>query len=114
MWTWRLLLPWKGMVALAYFSHKVLRWLGPWLMLTGFAANLWLLGNPLFRAIFFGQLVLYGLGLGAALVRHVPILGLAASAARYFLVLNAALLLGFARFALGAARPFWSTAPRTS
>src|SRR3989442_1325390 len=114
LWTWRLLLPDKGLVAFAYFSHKVLRWLGPWLMLTGFAANLWLLENPFFRAIFFGQLVLYGLGLGAALVRRVPILGLAASAARYFLVLNAALLLGFARFALGAARPFWSTAPRTS
>lgn len=112
IWTWRLLLPWKGMVALAYFSHKVLRWLGPWLMLMGLGANLWLLGTPFFRLLFFGQLVFYGLGLGAALVHHIPILGAAASGVRYFLVLNAALLLGFARFALRVARPFWSTAPR--
>src|SRR5438132_253844 len=33
LWTWRLLLPDKGLVAFSYFSHKVLRWLGPWLML---------------------------------------------------------------------------------
>jgi cellulose synthase/poly-beta-1,6-N-acetylglucosamine synthase-like glycosyltransferase len=112
IWTWRLLLPWKGMVALAYFSHKVLRWLGPWLMLMGFGANLWSLGTPFFRVLFIGQLGLYGLGIGAALIRHVPILGAAASGVRYFLVLNAALLLGFARFALGIERPFWSTAPR--
>jgi cellulose synthase/poly-beta-1,6-N-acetylglucosamine synthase-like glycosyltransferase len=112
IWTWRLLLPWKGMLALTYFSHKVLRWLGPWLMLIGFWGNLWLLGTPLFRLLFFGQLVFYGLGLSAVLVHQVPILGLAASGIRYFLVLNAALLLGLVRFAMGVERPFWSIAAR--
>ena len=112
LWTWRLLLPWKGMVAVAYFSHKVLRWFGPWFMLVGFVANLWLLDRPVFQALFVGQLVLYGLAAAATLVRHVPILGKAATAARYFLVLNAAVLLGFIRFALGIARPTWDTAPR--
>ena len=112
IWTWRLLLPWKGIVSLVYFSHKVLRWFGPWLMLTGFVANLWLLGSPLFWWIFFAQLGFYGLGVIAALVRSVPILGVAASGARYFIVLNAALLIGFLRFALGAQRPFWGIAPR--
>jgi cellulose synthase/poly-beta-1,6-N-acetylglucosamine synthase-like glycosyltransferase len=112
IWTWPLLLPWKGMVAVAYFSHKILRWLGPWLMLLGLAANLTLLGRPAFQLLLLGQTVFYGLGLGAALLHRVPILGAAASAVRYFLVLNAALLLGFARFAVGAARPYWRTAPR--
>ncbi len=109
LWTWPLLLPWRGMVALSYFSHKVLRWLGPWLMLTSFVASLGLLGHPLFRWLFFGQLGFYGLGLIAALA---PLLRLAASGARYFIALNVALLLGFVRFTLGAQRPFWSTAPR--
>ena len=106
-WTWRLLLPWNGMVAFSYFSHKVLRWLGPWLMLTGFAANLLLLGSPFFRALCFGQLAFYGLGALAPAIR------LAASAARYFIALNAGLGLGSVRFVLGLQRPFWSTAPRS-
>jgi cellulose synthase/poly-beta-1,6-N-acetylglucosamine synthase-like glycosyltransferase len=113
LWTWRLLLPRKGMVAVAYFSHKVLRWLGPWLLLTAFAANLLLLGGPLFEWLFLGQLGLYGLGALAPVVRTVPLLGAAAAAARYFIVLNAGLGLGFVRFALGLQRPFWSTVPRS-
>jgi len=110
--TWPLLLPWKGMVALAYASHKVLRWLGPWLMLVGFGANLWLLGVPFYRFLFLCQLACYGLALLAPWVRRVPVVGPAAVALRYFLVLNAALLLGFTEFARGAARPFWSRTPR--
>ena len=106
-WTWRLLLPWNGMVAFSYFSHKVLRWLGPWLMLTGFAANLLLLGSPFFRALCLGQLAFYGLGALAPAIR------LAASAARYFIALNAGLGLGSVRFVLGLQRPFWNTAPRS-
>lgn len=111
-WTWRLLLPWKGMVALAYLSHKVLRWFGPWFLLTGFIANLWLLDIAFFQMLFAGQLLVYGLGIGATIVHRVPVLGKAATGARYFLVLNAALLLGFVRFALGLARPTWDSTPR--
>ncbi|MBI4526178.1 MAG: glycosyltransferase family 2 protein [Deltaproteobacteria bacterium] len=111
-WTWRLLLPWQGMVALTYFSHKVLRWLGPWLMLFGFGGNLWLLGDPVFEMIFIGQISFYGLGLSAGLFRRLPVLGFVAFAARYFLVLNAGLFVGFAHLSLGMARPFWATAPR--
>lgn len=112
LWTWRLLLPWKGMVALAYLSHKVFRWFGPWFMLAGFTANLWLLDSVLFQSLFAGQVLVYGLGIGATLVRHVPVLGKAATGVRYFLVLNAALLLGFVRFFMGVARPTWNTTPR--
>jgi cellulose synthase/poly-beta-1,6-N-acetylglucosamine synthase-like glycosyltransferase len=111
-WTWRLLLPAEGMIALAYFSHKVLRWLGPWFMLAGFAGNLLLLGDPLFNILFFGQVSFYVLGLGAALLRRVPFVGVLATAAHYFLILNAGLLLGFARLTVGLARPTWATTPR--
>ena len=107
LWTWRLLLPAKGMVAFSYFSHKVLRWLGPWLMLAGFAANLFLLGRPVFRWLFLGQLAFYGLGALA------PVVWIVASAARYFVTLNAGLGVGFVRLALGLQRPFWSTEPRS-
>lgn len=112
IWTWRLLLPWKGMVALAYFSHKVLRWLGPWFMLAGFLGNLWLLEYRFFRLLFLIQAAFYALALVASPVKQLPILGRVACAARYAVMLNAALLLGFVRFALGLQRGFWSPAPR--
>lgn len=111
-WTWRLLLPWKGMIALTYFSHKVLRWLGPWLMLAGLVGNLVLIGHPLFTVALLGQLVFYGLALGCKLLRPLPAVGRLASAARYFLVLNAGLFCGFLRLVSGAARPTWAAAPR--
>jgi len=109
LWTWKLLLPWKGLVSIAYFSHKVLRWFGPWLMVIAFIANLWLLGTPFFQILFILQLILYGLGLSPGFVR---LLGKVAVGLHFFLVLNAALLLGFVRFALGLAHPFWSTTSR--
>lgn len=112
LWTWRLLLPWKGMLAFAYFSHKILRWLGPWFLITGFLATLPLLGHPLFQWLFFAQLGFYALGLLAAPVNRLPLLRHVASGARYFIILNAGLLLGSLRFAFGLQRPFWGTVPR--
>lgn len=110
--TWTLLLPWKGMVAFAYASHKLPRWLGPFLLLAGFWANLGLVGIPFYRLLLLGQLTCYSLALAGPWIRRAPAVGAAALALRYFLVLNAALLLGFVQFACGAARPFWTTAPR--
>ena len=94
------------MVAFSYFSHKVLRWLGAWLLLSGFVANLFVLASPFFWWLFLGQLAFYVLGFIAPAVRA------AASAAQYFIALNAGLGLGSVRFVLGLQRPFWSTTPR--
>lgn len=113
-WTWRLLLPWHGMVALAYFSHKVLRWLGPWFMLAALAGNILLLGDPFFNMLFLAQLSFYVLALGGGRLGPLPAVGRPAVAAHYFLILNAGLFLGLARLAVGAARPTWATAPRKS
>ena len=62
--------------------------------------------------LFLSQLAGCGLALLAPWVRRVPVVGRGAAALRYFLVLNAALLLGFAQFARGAAGPSWSRTPR--
>lgn len=110
--TWRLLLPRWGTVALAYWSHKVLRLLGPWLLLAAFGGSLALADRPLFRALVLAQAALYGLGFSAGLVRAVPILGAAASAARFFIALNAGLLAGLVRFACRRAGPMWQPTPR--
>ncbi len=111
-WTWRLLLPSCGMIALIYFSHKVLRWLGPWFMLAGLVGSLLLIDDPLFECLLGAQAVFYFLASAGALLRPLPAVGKLAVAARYFVILNAGLLLGLLRLSLGAARPTWATAPR--
>src|SRR5439155_25473485 len=75
-WTWPLLLPWKGMVALAYFSHKVLRSPGPLLLLIAFLANVSLLAHPLCRWLLAAQVGFYSLGLLATRLRVAPVVRL--------------------------------------
>ena len=108
--TWRLLSPLRGMLALAYFSHKVLRWLGPWFLLLALGANLLLFRHPLFRWLLLAQLGFYALGILAGLLRPIPLLGRIAGAVRHFLTINAALWLGSLRFVFRLQRPFWTTA----
>jgi cellulose synthase/poly-beta-1,6-N-acetylglucosamine synthase-like glycosyltransferase len=111
-WTWRLLLPWRGMVALAYASHKVVRWLGPWLLLAALTGSLALADQPLYRGLLAAQLAAYALAAAAPALRGVPALGRAASVARFFVILNVGLALGWVRFVLGRQRPIWTVAPR--
>ncbi len=112
--TWRLLLPQWGTVALAYWSHKAFRLLGPWILFTAMAANLWLLNRRVFQALLLMQATVYGLGLAAGRLRVIPVVGKAAIAARYFLLLNAALAVGCLKFLFGMARPTWDRTQRPS
>ena len=56
---WRLLLPWKGWVEFVFWSHKVLRWCTPLLLVGIFASNAQLLAFPLYRTLFVLQVVFY-------------------------------------------------------
>jgi biofilm PGA synthesis N-glycosyltransferase PgaC len=112
--TWRLLLPGRGLVAVCYWSHKVLRWMGPWLLLIAVTSNLWLLDRPWAVAVFSAQVSFYTLGFAAPLLRHLPLVGRIASGAWYFMVLNAALFLGAVKYITGRAAPVWKATPRTA
>ena len=112
--TWRLLLPRHGMLAVSYWSHKVLRWMGPGLLAAAAASNLFLLDRPWGRGLFAAQLTGYGLAALAPRLRRVPGIGRLAAAARYFVVLNAALAWGFLRCLRGQAGPAWQTTSRTA
>jgi len=70
-------------------------------------------GHWPFEIFLLAQLAFYALALGGTLLRPLPGVGRVASTARYFVVLNAGLFLGLLRLSVGAARPTWSTAPRT-
>jgi cellulose synthase/poly-beta-1,6-N-acetylglucosamine synthase-like glycosyltransferase len=112
--TWRLLLPQWGTVALAYWSHKTLRLLGPWILLIALVGNVWALNHWGYQVLFVVQATVYGLGISAGRVRVIPVVGKVAVAARYFLVLNAALAVGCLKFMFGMARPTWDRTQRVS
>lgn len=112
--TWRLLMPGQGMLAVSYWSHKVLRWTGPWLLIVAFASNLWLVDRSWAQALLGAQASAYTLGFVSPLLRRVPLIGRTATAAWYFMVLNVALLLGTVKYLAGRAAPVWQTTPRTA
>jgi hypothetical protein len=112
--TWRLLLPQHGLVSLAYWSHKVFRLLGPWILLAAMAGNLWLLDQWVYCGLLVIQIAVYGLSLSGERLREIPFIGRAAIAARYFVVLNCALALGSLKFMFGMARPTWDRTQRST
>ena len=112
--TWPLLLPNYGMLALCYWSHKILRWIGPGLLVTAFVSTCWLVDEPWGRALLGAQIAVYGLGLAASWLQSLPILGPVSTGVWYFMVLNAALLLGAWKYLSGRAAPVWQRTPRTA
>lgn len=104
-----LLTPWRHpWVAFQLFSHKILRWLVPVLLiviLAGTAANLYV---PLLRLFFAAQIAFYGLG-AACLFRpfhkHWKPLGIPL----FFCTLNAAALVGMLQILRGNKFTTWET-----
>ncbi len=90
--------PLRGLAAIQYLSHKVLRWLAPFFMIAAFATNLGLLQLPFYRWTMIAQAMFYALallghGLQGAGVRWWP-----AQVPFYFCFANAASLMGFVRY----------------
>jgi cellulose synthase/poly-beta-1,6-N-acetylglucosamine synthase-like glycosyltransferase len=102
--------PLRGMPALGYWSHKVLRWVVPFLMLGMLAANLALATEPLYALFLIPQLLAYAIGLQGLLPR--PIEHRLVRPVRYFFLMNLALFIGFFRFVRGTQRVTWERAAR--
>jgi cellulose synthase/poly-beta-1,6-N-acetylglucosamine synthase-like glycosyltransferase len=100
-----------GWVALSFFSHKVLRWLCPFLMIGALVTNLVLADEPFYRQMLMLQLAGYGLsvlGLATGTMASFRVLRLATM----FTTMNAALLVGFWRWASGGQRGVWQRTAR--
>jgi cellulose synthase/poly-beta-1,6-N-acetylglucosamine synthase-like glycosyltransferase len=107
---WRSLLPWRGFYSLAFWSHKVLRWLAPFFMIAALISNIVLLPRPFFTVVLSLQLGFYTLAIvgGLRLGRKTIYF----SAPYYFLMINLALLLGFFRFITGTQQATWKRTAR--
>jgi cellulose synthase/poly-beta-1,6-N-acetylglucosamine synthase-like glycosyltransferase len=107
---WRSLLPWRGFYSIAFWSHKVLRWFAPFLMIAALVSNIALLPQPFFAVLLALQLAFYGLAILGALIRRRKIVLF--SAPCYFVTINLALLLGFFRFITGTQQAAWKRTAR--
>jgi len=91
----------------AFISHKLLRWVLPFLMLGLLLSNAWLLAAPLYRAVFVGQLLFY-LWAGVGYLLRDRVQGVRFALVGYFLLaINVAFLVGFARVLVGRERVAW-------
>jgi cellulose synthase/poly-beta-1,6-N-acetylglucosamine synthase-like glycosyltransferase len=100
-------IPLGPMTAFALFSHKILRWMLPFLLLGLLATSALLWERPLYRGFLVAQVLFYAwAGLGFALrarlanVRYALI-------AYYLTAIHVAYLIGFYRFAIGRREATW-------
>jgi len=107
-----LLSPLRGFPAFAFWSHKVLRWCAPALMLVTLAANVALLDRSFYRLTLAAQLAFYALAalgsmaIGPSRVRRI------ASVAYYFVTMNLAIVVGFWRFLRQSQAAAWERTAR--
>ena len=108
-----LLNPAKGYTSFFLWSHKILRWVVPFLLILAFISSFMIFGHMPFRAFFLLQLVFYLLALIGFIVdlfgvKKVKIL----SIPYYFVVVNFALLLGFIKFITQTQEVAWEKRTR--
>lgn len=102
--------PFASFVGLAFFSHKVLRWLGPFLLIMAFVANLLLMPvHPVFQLIFALQTACYGLGIVDLFFRKFNWNLVFMRFISHFLLMNLALLVGFFQYLLYPGDGTWDS-----
>jgi len=112
---WRGLLWPPSALAFAFFSHKIIRWMGPLLLLACLLASAVLAANS---AVYSIVLVLQALLMLSSLMdQGLSRLGIRVGALRligYFYTMNLALLVGFYKYFQGVQNSAWQPTARTS
>lgn len=102
--------PLRGLAAIQYISHKVLRWLSPFFMVVAFVANLALAAEPLYAWLFAGQIIFYLLALAGFVLQTLGKRWWALQVPFYFCFANATSLAGFWRYVTGSQPVTWAKA----
>jgi cellulose synthase/poly-beta-1,6-N-acetylglucosamine synthase-like glycosyltransferase len=109
---WKYLDPRRGWVAFAFASHKLLRWVCPFFMIGLFGASLALWESPFYRACLLAQAAFYLLAVLGPLVPARPRVFKPVHVAGMFTAMNAALLVGFCRWARQGQSGAWRRTAR--
>jgi cellulose synthase/poly-beta-1,6-N-acetylglucosamine synthase-like glycosyltransferase len=108
----RLLNPRRGWVAFTFFSHKILRWLCPLLLIAMLLCSLLLVKFPLYRYLLVAQLSLYLTAALAAVCNTRVSIPRGLRLLVLFVGMNAALLVGLARWLSGRQKGSWRRTAR--
>jgi cellulose synthase/poly-beta-1,6-N-acetylglucosamine synthase-like glycosyltransferase len=108
--TKKMLNPCRGIAALGYWSHKVLRWVAPFLLLGAVLSNIALIVEPAYAYFLAAQLAAIAIGLQGLTPRAID--HKLVRPVRYFFLMNLALFIGFFRFLRGTQRVTWEQAAR--
>ena len=104
--------PWKPL-GFSFLSHKVIRWMGPFLLVFTFIATAFLLRENLFyRIAFFLQLAGFATPLIDAGLKRLNMHNFALRLIAYFYSMNAALLIGLVRYWKGIKTSAWNPTVR--
>lgn len=109
---WRLLDIRYGWTAFAFFSHKVLRWVAPFLLIGAFVSNLLLLGEPFYVWTMLGQIAFYIVSFVGVGVRGRGLPFKLLRLAGMFTSMNAALFVGFLRWLVLPQKGTWQRTAR--
>lgn len=109
---WTLLFRFNG-VAFAFWSHKAIRWIGPFILITLFGLSFFLQEkNFIYKLAFYSQLVLVCTPIlnyfSEKLQIHLKLLKFAA----HFYLMNLGVLIGFIRFCKGVKNNVWQPTQR--
>lgn len=104
--------PFKGRPAFAYWSHRVLRWITPVLMILAFVATAGLLRSRFYFATFLAQCVFYAMALAGYWLKKQGHSAGICKVPLYFCTMNAAMLLGMIRHLGRRQSTAWTATPR--
>jgi biofilm PGA synthesis N-glycosyltransferase PgaC len=103
-----LLHPRKGFIAFALWSHKIVRWMVPFLMLLMLLSSILLASNlDIYRLILYSELFIVAVAVTGFILDLVRFPVGWFGIPYYFFATNAALLVGFVRFLFNRERPMW-------
>ena len=107
-----LLNPFLGIRSFIYWSHRVLRWVAPFVLVVLFFLNMFLLNNLFYLSLFILQIGFYLLAVVGLIYTKTKKLPFFMYTPFYFVNLNLALLLGFLKAVTGRQKMTWERTER--
>jgi biofilm PGA synthesis N-glycosyltransferase PgaC len=102
--------PRLGLPAVQYFSHRVLRWLAPFFLITAFLVNIRLRARSLYRWALKAQVLFYLMALMGYLLGRARVFWRPLQMIFYFCFTNLAALVGFIRYVTRSQPVTWKKA----
>jgi cellulose synthase/poly-beta-1,6-N-acetylglucosamine synthase-like glycosyltransferase len=109
---WPLLNPRRGWIAFTFLSHKIIRWLGPFLLLGALGASAVLSASHFYRQMLLAQILFYSISVAIGWLPIRSGLPRVLRLGMMFTSMNAALLLGFIRWIFGKQQGVWQRTER--